>query len=495
MAIMSRLKGAVDALLGVSAYQNAPPSATVDPVNEREIRESVGGNIQSQLRTKLRWYLEDLERAQVSADTGDLRLAAQLHKAMRRDGTYKGLMRSRTKGLIRLPKRYYGDDAVTNELKARNGTRSVFDEMCPPSELQLMDQDGISLGISVGELVPVKGRDYPVLTRLEPEFLQYRWSENRWYFLSLAGALPITPGDGRWVLHVPGGRLTPWASGDWPALGRAFINKDHAMQYRANYVAKLANPARLAYAPAGATEGQRTGFFKKLLAWGVNSAFELPPGWDAKLLESNGRGWEVFQRQIDTSDKEFMITLAGQIVTTTGGSGFSNADVPAAIRQDLIQGDGEELAYTVNTQILPSFIVARWGIDALTRATIVEWDTGTPSDKEKETRVMGQASDAIERLTKSLRPYKLEVDIAEVTTRFGIPVKPSDGSKGLELAPADTASVMTVDEARESQGLDPIEGEEGQEMVGEASEEGASEDSDGEDPEADPIKPVGRPKE
>ncbi len=218
--------------------------------------------------------------------------------------------------------------------------------------------------------------------------------------------------------------MTPWSAGLWPALGRSFINKEHALIYRSNYASKLANPARLAYAPLGATEAQRTGFFQRMLSWGVNTVLELPPGWEAKLLESNGKGWEVFQRQVDTSDLEYMIAIAGQVITTKGGSGFDGQDVAEGIRQDLIQADGDALAYTINTQGLPQFILSHFGEAALQTPTIVEWDTGTSVDKERETRTLGQCADAIARLSVALAPYDLRVDVAEMTTRFAIPTLP-----------------------------------------------------------------------
>lgn len=423
MSVSSRLRNAVEALMGVSAFQpvEAPGPRITDAVVD-EVREAQGGNIQPLPTTRLRWYLEDLDAAQMQADAGYLRMAAQLCASMRRDGMLNGLMKGRTKGLIRLPKRFYGNSEAADILKARNGTRSVFDEMFPPSELQLLDADGIELGIGCAEMVPVKGRDYPVMVRVEPEFLQYRWNENRWYFNSNAGSIPIEPGLGRWILHIPGGRLTPWRSGLWPALGRSFINKEHAIMYRSNFCSKLANPARVAYAPLGATEAQRVGFFKKVLAWGVNTVLEMPVGWEVKLLElTGGKTFEVFQKQIDTSDLEYMVSLAGQILTTKGGTGFDGQDVAQAIRQDLIQGDGDDLSYTINTQGIPPFIVNKWGPDALEKATVFEWDTGTPSDKEKETRVLAQAGTAIELLTKALGPYGRSVDIGEMTTRFGVP--------------------------------------------------------------------------
>jgi hypothetical protein len=427
-ALARELRQAIRSYLGVSVYQpedgNAPGGGYGPDLEDEAVvktREAYGGNIQPLSTTKLRWYIADLESAQHSADQGFIREPARLCAAMRRDGTYSGLIGTRTSGLVHLPKRFYGDSQVVESLRAKNGSRSVFDEMCPPAELALLAKDGIELGIGVAENVPVVGRTYPVMIRLEPEFLTYRQIENRWYYTSIAGVLPIDPGDGRWVLHMPGGRLNPWRSGNWPAGGRAFINKEHAISLRSNYAAKLANPARVAVAPQGATEAQRVGFFKKVLAWAANTVLEVPPGWDVKLIESNGRGWDVFQKQIDTSDIEFMIMLAGQIVTTTGGMGFGNAKYPDAIRRDIIQADAEALAYTVYTQVLPKYVVDNFGIAALDKATVVEWETSTPTDRETETRTLAQAGAAIKQLTEALVQHGRTPEVGEITTRLDVP--------------------------------------------------------------------------
>lgn len=426
MSVTDRLRDAVRALLGVSAYQ--PPGSGFGPHVEdhivEETRRAFGGNIQPLPTTRLRWYLANLEEAQNQADSGSLKMAGQLWRAMRRDGTLQGLLSTRTAGLVRLPKRFYGDEDISTILRARNGTRSVFDEMFPPGELALMVGDGIGLGVSVAELVPVEGRSFPVMVRLEPEFLQYRWVENRWYFLSVAGAIPIVPGDSRWILHVPGGRLTPWTAGLWPALGRSFINKEHAMLHRSNYSGKLANPARLAYAPNGATEAQRIGFFRRMLAWNTNTVLEMPPGYEAKILESNGRGWDVFQAEIDTSDKEYLYALSGQTMTGDGGAGFSNGEVGEQVKADLIQENAEQLAYTINTQGLPQFILSHWGEAALQSPTIVEWDTARPQDKARESAMLGAVAVGIAGMNAALAPYERRVDVAEINTRFGIPTEP-----------------------------------------------------------------------
>jgi hypothetical protein len=294
--------------------------------------------------------------------------------------------------------------------------------MFPATELALLGADGLMLGVGIGELVPVEGRDYPVFVRLDPEFLEYRWAENRWYFRSIAGMIPITPGDGRWVLHTPGGRISPWQHGLWRAIGRAYIRKDHAALHKDNWEAKLANPARVAVAPQGAAEPQRASWFRAVMAWGVNTVFGMTPGYDVKLLESNGRGADSFNATIADQNREMIIAVAGQTVTTDGGAGFSNSDIHKSIRADLIKETAEGLAYTINTQGIPVFVASRWGADALDRSPVVEWDVTPPKDRAAEAQSLVTIAQAILQLGEALRPYDRAVDIDALSSRFGIPI-------------------------------------------------------------------------
>ena len=426
MGFLSRVgelaRDELKALLSVSTFEQRTPGYGTDEEQADRIREALGGNISPLPVTRTRWYLSDLEQAIKNADSGDMAMAAQLYRSMRKDGVWAGLIASCTDGLVRLPKRFYGDKQQIEQLAPRNGTRSVFDEMAPPQELALLASDGRMLGVGVGELVPVQGRDYPVLRRLEPEFLRYRWSEGRWYFQSVSGTLPITPGDGRWVLHVPGGHMAPWQFGLWMANGRSFINKDHALLHRGNYSAKLANPARAAIAPIGATQDERIGFLSRLISWGVNTVFELPIGWDVKLIESNGTGFECFQNEIATSDNEYMISIAGQVVTTTGGTGFANADIHKSIRADIIQAIADSLAYTVNTQIIPPWVVHGWGIEAIRSRAVMEWDVRPAKDRLAEANSLIAAASAMKVLREELAKYGESLDVMQMVHQFGVAV-------------------------------------------------------------------------
>ncbi len=446
MPSQSRIINAAKAFLGISTYSEGPPASgsSLDSDVVEQIRKELGGQLQMMPVTQSRWHMADLELAWKQADQGNMQRVGQLWRAMKRDGYIGGLTKTRTAGLVALPKRFRGSKAQIKALTTENETRSVFDEMFPPQELSLLAGDGLALGVGVAELVPVEGRDYPVLVRLDPEYLWYRWNEGRWYFLSVAGALPITPGDGRWILHTPGGRERPWQTGLWPSLGRAFIMKEHALLHRMNYSAKLANPARVAETPIGSGEDQRAGFFRQLLQWGMNTVIELPAGWKASILESNGKGYEVFGLEVDTADRETMIALAGQFVTVTGGTGFANADIHQTIRADLIKETADGLAYTLNTQGIPPWVFNRFGPAALSESARVEWDISPPVDRKADAEAMSAVAKGLDELRTNLAKAGEELDVLEIVNRFRIPVT------GKKVSPPETVGTDDGSETEEN---------------------------------------------
>lgn len=528
---MGRLAEVTAALLGRSTYQEPESIAggafELDDARVIAMRRRMGGQLQLPTWSQTRWYRDDLEYATLIADGGNMQVAAQLMRAAYTDGTLAGVLSTRTSGLVGLPKVFRGDPEVVAALEVgHDSVRSVFDEMFPPTELELLAKDGITLGVGVGELVPVEGRSYPVFVRLDPEFLFYRWNENRWYYRSVAGLIPITPGDGRWILHTPGGRMAPWQHGLWRAIGSAYIRKDHASLNKDNWESKLANPARVAVAPVAASEQQRQSWFQSVMAWGINSVFGMTPGYDVKLIESNGRGYDSFNTTIAQCNTEYVIAVAGQTVTTDGGAGFQNSDIHKTIRADLIKKTADGLSYTINTQGIPVFIACIWDADAIeSRATVMEWDTTPPKDRNSEAQSLVTAANAIKLLKEALAESGRELDVAAFCTRFGIPItgdadgdgnvdgdvsnvvaiRPEAGdietltralelaravglqprresivslvqslgveveetpatnapASKIELAPTDIAKVVRVDEARASQGLPPIGDERG----------------------------------
>jgi phage gp29-like protein len=164
------------------------------------------------------------------------------------------------------------------------------------------------------------------------------------------------------------------------------------------------------------------------MAWGINTVFGLKPGYDVKLLESNGRGWECFNKTIAEQNQEFIIAVTGQTVTTDGGAGFANADIHKSIRADLIESTGDSLAYTLNTQGIPAFVAKRWGTDAvLSMGTVMRWDVTPPKDRAADAQSLVTTAGAITQLTEALASHGRVLDIDALCSRFGVPVQ-GDGN-------------------------------------------------------------------
>lgn len=418
-----------DSLLHLAGFFGSAPLPYGAPgldldSDEAEIaRARFGGQIQLPPTTRTRWYQKDVETAEYLANAGDLSWAARLMAFAGRDGVLSGVMSTRTEGLVRLPKTFRGPEDILLDMRSSDvSSRPVFDEMFPPGELARLAADGIGLGVAVGELRWVEARAYPVFVRLDPQFLSYRWQEDRWYYQSVIGLLPITPGDGRWVLHTPGGRQSPWQSGLWRCLARAAIRKDHAALGRDNWERKLANPARVAVAPGGAAEAHRQSWFQRVMAWGMNTVFGLTPGYDVKLLESNGRGADSFSETIKAQNEEMIIAVAGQTVTTDGGTGFANADVHKSIRSDLIQATAQGLAYTLNTQGIPAYVAKVFGEDRLGECPAVNWDTTPPKDLTATATALSMAGQAIVSVRDALAADDLSLDTRSLCSQYGIPI-------------------------------------------------------------------------
>jgi len=414
-----------DALLGIAGFfgPRKTPYDSLDIDSIERARQLVGGQLQPAPQARTRWYQRDVETAEHLANAGDLSIAAQLMAYAGRDGVLSGVLSTRTDGLVQLPKTFRGPPDMIGALVSTDlSARPVFEEIFPPGELSLLARDGIALGVGIGELRWIEARDYPVFVRLDPQYLRYRWSEDRWYYQSTIGCLPITPGDGQWILHTPGGRQTPWQAGLWRCLSRAVIRKDHANSGKDNWERKLANPARVAIAPSGAAEKHRQSWFQKVMAWGMNTVFGLTPGYDVKLLESNGRGADSFAQTIRDQNEEMIIAVAGQTVTTDGGVGFSNADVHKSIRADLIQSTAQGLAYTVNTQGLPAYVAACFGEDRLDECPVMGWDTTPPKDQTAAATSLQMAGAAIAAAREALAAGGLELDVRATAEQFGLKI-------------------------------------------------------------------------
>jgi hypothetical protein len=427
----------VGALLGISTFSPPPyPGPQLGDESVRQARRALGGNLEPLPDVRLRWYPPDIEKAQRNARDGDMTTIGQLCESMKLDGVIRGLSDART-SVCSFPRRFYGSREVVDTLMSKtDADRNVYDEMIPRPEKRLMVYDGLMAGVGIGEMVPVQGRNFPVLVRRFPQNLYYMQQRNTWFYRSYVGLMPITPGvpdenGNMWILHIPGGRLAPWNSGLWNTCGRAYISKTQTLFARQSYEMKHSHPARVATSALGATEKERQGFIAGIIRWAMNAAFDLPPGWDLKLIESNGQGIKVYEASLAFYNAEIATSLCGSAAMLQGTVGFTNMDIFRVVALDLIETTADEWDHTENTQILPAFIGRRWGTDALKVATTVETEVKAPADRKIEADTFVSVANAVKGLVEAIQAAQVAagttnpvaLDVQELLARFGIPTQ------------------------------------------------------------------------
>ena len=105
-------------------------------------------------------------------------------------------------------------------------------------------------------------------------------------------------------------------------------------------------------------------------------------------------------------------------------AGFANANIHATIRADVIQGDGEGLAGTMNTQALPVVLEDLAAIGRLRRglSVSVAWDTRPPANLKAEAESLSAAAKAIDDCASVLERRGLQVDTKALAARFAVPI-------------------------------------------------------------------------
>lgn len=338
--------------------------------------------------------------------TGKLKPAAELVRASLRDGQLRGLLETRTGGLVGLPALYDGSKIAARKMGTldRQGL-SNFDRQVPPSELATFLQDAIMLGCAVGQLVD--DGETKLFVRRRPDPLS--WLKGKWLYNNE----PINPGDGEWVIATRG-LETPWQHGAWIATCRSTTRKLLAQLNALNYIASLANGALIMNAPPGASTFDIDEAMEDLRNFASSNVYVARNGFALSMLESNNSvGVAAFKDAIAEAKESIAIEITGQSVLATGAGGaFQSLTVFRSITDDLIKADAMLLNGVIDQQIMP-FIV---GGEGVTRAI----DLRDDSQRTVQTQALIQASTAIKGLQDV---FGEQLDMGQLSTQFAIPLK------------------------------------------------------------------------
>jgi hypothetical protein len=231
--------------------------------------------------------------------------------------------------------------------------------------------------------------------------LRYEWDTDRWIYQSPIETYEIRPGDGRWFFYTPYGSSDPWSRAPWLACALDVIAKQTAKLDRMRWQGDYADATRV----VTLDKDRKPEDYDALDTFlgegaGRRQHYVLRQGEDYKLVESTGRGFEVYTATEKSADDAIAKALAGgQTVTSSGTTGWSKGSIWQDIAYSIVQTSAERLAETIREQGLKPY-AASWNRPPF---IWVRWDVRPPEQKVADAEAYGKLADSIAK-TLTLDP-------------------------------------------------------------------------------------------
>lgn len=265
---------------------------------------------------------------------------------------------------------------------------------------------------------------------------RYDWRDPRWFRWAREDSsqlrvladedqsegVPLAPA--KWIVHCPqlrpgiaarGGLARPaaalyciasWTLADW-----------------SGWLENYGRPIRLGKYHSSATADEKAVLHRAVSMIGSDAAATIPESMQVELLEaSRSSSADAYERLERWLDEQVTIAVLGQAATTQGTPGRLGSDeAQAEVRADILEGDCEELAATLNRDLVRPYVDLNRGPQAAYPR--IELKPDQPEDIE-----------AMARMLRLLVPLGLKVEQSTVRDRAGFP-DPPEGAELLE-APA-----------------------------------------------------------
>jgi phage gp29-like protein len=291
-------------------------------------------------------------------DRGYFRASAMLVDNMFRDDRVRGVWGTRANALLGLPIDF--DEGKEADGRSSKQVARELEETYPRMLSRAAKGEllrwGHFLGVGIGQLVwdtegTYKGqaRWTPRLQVMHPAYA--RWdTDTQSYWLNVAeGEVQVTPGDGRWVVYEPYGRMG-FRHGLVRSLVMAWLSRVWAIRDWARYCEVHGLPTVKAITPPGVQEDDSNRFVDEIAGRGSETTVHTPrrsdgTGYDFEMVEAVANTWETFKGKIEHSDSSIAITLLGQTLTTDLQNKGSRAaaQVHDDVRSDIKDFDARSL--------------------------------------------------------------------------------------------------------------------------------------------------------
>ena len=390
------------------------------------------------------WSSELMQVAEMQADMGHLRLAADACETELGDDRLPAVLRTRVQALLGLKPTFEpssGDGRRHGRVGKALEQGEDFWQLCPVGESALFLTWGILLGVALGRLewwedqpwMPVpgvpgtaiqdkprarmnKGRLVPTIRFWHPRHLRFDPRANVWLARLADGTEQwVTPGKNGWLLFTPYGTSRPWATAPWRGLKAWWLLKHRGMDDWSRHSEKGAHI--FVEASEHANPEERTKIGEGMANAGQDAVTVTPNGYKANLLESKATG-DLYKSQIEAADTAFAVAIIGHANNAEVKGANTGATAGENIRYDLAAFDAEAWSAFVHDQVIAPYAEANFGDPEL-----AQWPS-YPVPKPDELSQRGAGYKALGDGISALKAAEPRTDSTKLIERHDIPLLP-----------------------------------------------------------------------
>lgn len=291
--------------------------------------------------------------------------------------------------------------------------------------------DGIGKGYSVSEIM----WDYHDRL-LKP--VKYIWRDPRFFVfdeltqaelrLAVDGKRDGVPLDAaKFIVHSPRSKMgIPVRRGMARPAAWAFLIQSFGLRDWASFAEIYGVPLRIGKYNSAASDADKRTLLHAVRAIANDAAAIIPQGMEIEFAKIEGQhGTAVFGGLIDYVDKQVSKLVVGQTMTSDNGSSQAQAEVHDRVRLDIVTADCNQIAQTINRDLIIPFVVMNFGEQDEYPA--VAMHVPKPEDIV-----------ALTSAVKDLVPLGLRVSARELRERIGLG-EPTEGEELLGSAKPDPA--------------------------------------------------------
>jgi phage gp29-like protein len=338
-----------------------------------------------------------------------------------RDGHYSSVLGTRKRAVSGLPVVIEAATDDPTDVKLADEIRALFSR----STKSMMEHclDGLGKGFAVVEIIWDRSSTPWRPARYEwrdPRFFQFDMDSRTEIRLrdeaDMMNGIPLEPY--KFIRHVPqlksgipirGGlaRVVAWS---W--MFKSFDIKDWMA-----FAEVFGMPLRLGKYRPGEPQANIDILKAAVANLGIDAAAVIPEGMviEFKELANSAAGADLFERLANWMDSQISKAVLGQTMTADNGSSRSQAEVHNEVRKDLRDADADQLAETLQRDLVIPYIVLNHGPQKAYPKVCL---------REPESADVTVLSDALAKLV----PLGLRVEASEVRDKLGF----SDPAKDAE---------------------------------------------------------------